>query len=1602
MHRNVGREELIDELVPELRRAHEEETGSASDTLDAFSQAVLKRVDDKYLYLHRLTTLGAQLRDSFRWVTERAHEDAVHVRVFEPTLKDNGYELEGFVIETSMPDQPFIVDTMKLYTEQCGVRVINQLNVVMPASFDEDQLVAVGKTGTDVRLISYTRWYVTWRDGMTADDVKTAIEGRLALARASVSGFYRMVRLVKDTANEFEYLSRMHATKADDCLEVRDFLSWLVEDHYVFMGLTVYEFDADGNATIANQVGAVLEGDDPDATLTSITEFARPNETLSWPIVRALKSSVESRVHRAGKVDELVVRLFDDQGRVTGCAVIQGLFTFKGLSQPGSEIPILRGKLAHVIAEEDVVPGGYVHKGFVNAFNALPVEYLFGADLETVRDLLAMLVTADTTHEVKCQVVLSDDGHSAYAFVVIPKKHYSEDLRSQMEASLRDNLGASYTDHRVYLGKSGTVAVHFYLTGGRELSEANLDEVHNALVEIGTPWTYRLRHRLESALGESDAAGTYARYADAFPEGYTEQTPESYAVTDITHLESVLETGALQFEIFPHPTIDSEALIRIYSREPMQLTSILPVIDNFGVVVVEQLAFEVSPKEAPCLTVNTLRILRGDHDVLAQGKALLQGVQAVFARRMRSDRLNRLLLHGHLTWQEVDLFRGLYSYARQTANQPGLELIQKVLAGHSDYVSRLAEFFRVRFDPDTGLDLTRRTARQDELVAGAMTYLDSVQSFEEDRILRLFLNLMQSTLRTNFYRTRGDDEHFISMKLDCSMIRDLPEPRPLYEIYVHHARMEGVHLRGGRVARGGIRWSDRLDDYRSEVLGLMATQMLKNTVIVPVGAKGGFVLKDPIDDWSEARVRADTLYRIFIRGLLEVTDNLVEGDIVAPERVVRYDGDDPYLVVAADKGTAHLSDTANGVARDFGFWLDDAFASGGSVGYDHKIKGITARGAWVCVRHHFRELGLDPEIDPITVVGIGDMSGDVFGNGMLLSKTMRLLAAFNHRHIFLDPNPKDAGKSWKERHRLFELPRSQWTDYDAKLISKGGGVFDRGAKAISLSKEAREMLNTDAETLSGEEVIQHILRADVDLLWNGGIGTYVKAAVEQHHDVEDTANDRVRVDAEELRCRVVGEGGNLGITMRGRVEFASQGGRINLDAIDNSAGVDLSDHEVNIKILLSHAVNAGILDTEARVALLSEVGDWVCDLVLVNNATQSLAISLDEMRSRRDIWSIVLGMDFLKERLGFSRRGQRLPRDPRIIDGRIEQDQGFLRPELSKLLSYSKMFAFEQLGANPIGDKAERERWLRDYFPAAVVAVNEAGLGQYMLFDELAGTLQVNHIIDNAGVTFLPSMIASTERSVRDICTAYLLAEQLLDASSSRAAISAVKAELTAEQEYEAWLRIEDSIASAVRWLLALHSEPLTLNLAGLDKAKALVQVLTEGWTSMLPAPMARELRYSMDDLKNTGMPAEIAQMTVLMPTLSDALPIASLATELGHDSEALAPLYFAVGHGARVFQLAQAISAQTARVTWDQVAVASILQSLFDSVIRLTRLIASKGKSLPDPAKVEPALCAMSSMAAVRRDIEAMLPRHVPVSAMLVTSERLRRRIRDMENARG
>ena len=1027
MDRKLARTELIDRLLTEM-----DENGKAkadgADFSQKFAQAILKRVDNKYLFKHRLTTLGAQLADSAAWVREKLVEKDIIVRAFKPTESDNGYALEGKIIETLMPDQPFVFDTLKLLMKRNDIRVHNSLNVIIPLRREADNAYTIqGKIQNDSINYSYTRWFVDVEEDVTRQELLDDLRNSLRMSRAMVKDFHRMVRSIHDVANDFDYLAKVLKTEGEDIQEVRRFLDWLTQDNFVFMGISHYAVNEAG-VSIRPELGlGSMSGraDPSGSTTAQILDFFSPRDGNLWPIARVQKSSLNSIIHRSGKVDEILIRTFDDTGNLQGGLGIHGLFTFKGLGEPGGSIPILRRKVDRIIAEHNPVAGSYEHKTLLSAFNSLPVEYLFEAKDEVVNELLQLELRAEATGEFQVDLVANPDGSSAYAFVIVPKAHFSDELRANLQSALQHALGAPYCDHRIHIGKFGSVSLHFYCTGELSLAPEDLENLKGQLFDLGTPWSHRLRTSLDNVLDERESANYFDRFGEIFPEGYTDIVHPDDCVVDIQHLDGLVSNGKTRFEIFESRNNPQQALLRIYSHEEVSLTKILPLVDNFGIEVAEQYSFEVCLQGNQKAWINTLRVERGEDDLLTQRDELIGGLSAVFFGLMRSDRLNRLLLLAKLSWREVDTLRAYWIYSRQLGQPFQLEVVRKIFMSHRGFVRQLIDLFNSKFAPTAHKSMKTRTSKIKAASKELAQYLDSVKTFEEDRVLRTFLNYVTATVRTNFF-VEKEEEHFLSFKICSADIEEMPNPRPFFEILVHHAELDGIHLRGGKVARGGLRWSDRPDDFRSEVLGLMATQMLKNTLIVPVGAKGGFVLTNPPEDYREARVEADRLYKIFIRGLLEVTDNIVDGKVIGPVSVVRHDPDDPYLVVAADKGTAHLSDTANALSNDANFWLADAFASGGSIGYDHKEKGITAKGAWVSVQRHFLEFDVDPEKDPITAVGIGDMSGDVFGNGMILSSSMKLIAAFNHRHIFVDPKP-DPEASFKERTRLLtsDVPSGQ-------------------------------------------------------------------------------------------------------------------------------------------------------------------------------------------------------------------------------------------------------------------------------------------------------------------------------------------------------------------------------------------------------------------------------------------------------------------------------------------------------------------------------------------------------------------------------------------------
>jgi glutamate dehydrogenase len=999
--------------------------------------------------------------------------------------------------------------------------------------------------------------------------------------------------------------------------------------------------------------------------------------------------------------------------------------------------------------------------------------------------------------------------------------------------------------------------------------------------------------------------------------------------------------------------------LRLYrAKEPVALSDVLPMLENLGLRVVAEEPFRIDCADGRAVWI---------HEFQLSGIALLTSVSsairarfeealvAVWSGRVEDDGFNRLVLAAGLTARQAAVLRLYAKFLRQAGTAFSQAYMEDALSGQPDIARRLVQLFETRFDPGrTGSSLT--AVAEIQAIDHA---LDTVQSLDEDRILRSFLTLVLRTLRTNYYQKSpsGEAKPYLAVKLASSDIDFLPLPRPFFEIYVYSPRVEGVHMRAGKVARGGIRWSDRREDFRTEILGLMKAQTIKNAVIVPVGSKGGFVVKQPprARDKSDSgdRLAAEGIecYKTLIRGLLDLTDNIVsEGPgrrrVVPPPDVVRHDDDDPYLVVAADKGTATFSDFANAISEEYGFWLGDAFASGGSSGYDHKEMGITARGAWELVKRHFRELGRNIESSEVSVIGVGDMSGDVFGNGMLMSRHLRLLAAFDHRHVFVDPDP-DPERSFAERLRLFRLPRSSWAEYDRALLSRGGGVFERSAKSIPISPEMKRTFDVEAEHLTPGELIRHLLTAPVELLWFGGIGTFVKAADETQAEVGDRANDAVRVNGGDIRAKVVGEGANLGVTQRGRVAFALAGGRIDTDAIDNSAGVDTSDHEVNIKILLDQAIASGALAAEERQRLLANMSGEVASLVLRDNYLQGECLSTAEARGVVPL-DRQLRMIRDLERMGRLDRALEFLPDDETLAARAAQGRGLVRPELAVLLAYAKMTLYEQLLASALPDRAELTRELRRYFPEAVRHRLDAHISTHPLHREIIATVVTNEVVNRARISFVHDMHARTGRPPAEIAQAYLIVRELFELPGLWVEIEALDNKVAAQVQIEMLLEVADLIECTAVWLL--YRKWVEIG-SEIERFAPSVRSLAGSLFDLLPPSDCnlvsdRTLRFT-----DAGVPKALASSIGQTIFLGAALDIADLAERSGQELPRAARVYYGAGARFALDDMRVAARRLRAETPWQKQAVEATIDDLLALQTEISaRILTSSSSIRPDP----------------------------------------------------
>lgn len=1514
---------------------------------ERFVQALSRQLRQPYYKRHSAERCVKHLAEVFSIFTQtRPDEVSLSVKVQGRML----------VVTSVMADQPFIVDTIRMRLQALGAINIAGFNGVISVRRDDDGApVDVGHPGD--RLESVIRLEAEGIDPAKADDLLAQLRDSLALSRAMVQDFHAMTDMVEAATFRFSRLADAYPDQGEGHRETGEFLRWLLADNFVFM--------------------SIIQGD-------TLLGFAREEIQDRWPTdglqewqplpgelpVQVRKGRRESPVHRSGRIDEIRVELPEKDG--SRVLYIQGLFTYRALTQPSRHVPLLRRVLGQILRAEGSQPGSYRYKGVANVFDSLPTEFLFTANDEQTLNIINQVLEAEQQQEVRAQILQGED--TSFVLAAMPRVRWSERLSAQIEDALVQATGASYTDQGVFVSRYNTMLVHYYLTGTRQLSDEELAALQDRILDLATPWEMRLYESLNEALGAEQADRLTSKYGSAFDDVYRMNRPTRESVQDIEMLERLQrEDRKVLANVFTE--YRGRLYLRIYQRDNILLSHMLPVLDNFGLVVIDQFADPVMLSGQQEMFIDTFRLKEvpglNVEQIIARGQALAEGLEAVFAERIPSDSLNKLLLQINLPWQAVDLLRAYHGYASQLGLYYSLSRVQTIMLAQPEMVSLLWHYFVARFDPDFDGDRAAAAAAAEEAVEDA---LRRIEAADQDLVFRTFFNLMQSTIRTNFYRT-DRKFHYISFKIRCERVQNMPSPRMMYEIYVHHRDMEGLHLRGGPVARGGIRWSDRTD-FRREILDLVATQMVKNVLIVPVGAKGGFRMKHQIHDRAERRRRADELYQVLIRGLLDLTDNIVGGETVHPPRVVVHDGEDPYLVVAADKGTAHLSDTANGLSQEYGFWLDDAFASGGSNGYDHKKVGITARGGWVTAKRHFLEMGVDPYTDTFTCVGIGDPGGDVFGNGVIETRGMKLLAAFNHLHVFIDPDP-DPEVSYQERLRLFKEVKG-WSSYNTDLISKGGGIFSRQAKSIPLSPEIQQLLGVLKDELPVEVVIRLLLRLNVDLLWNGGIGTYVKASHEDQLDAGDPSNDMLRINGNELRARIIGEGGNLGFTQAGRIEYALSGGRLNTDAIDNSGGVDMSDHEVNLKILFAPLVAGGALTQEQRNETLEEMTDEVAEQVLHNNDVHAQQISLDVVRSLRDPMAFSRTIDWACGRSGVSRADIKLPSNDEL-QRRSALGRGLTRPELAVLNAHVKMHVFNDLSAADAAEIPSFAERVISYFPERVRQNYSDAIGSHMLHQSIGMTVLVNEIMGETGAWFFPGLIELTDAPASTIARAWVQALDLIDAPALREEIRTCGASL--DGQYRAWVAVTGAVWDLLAlWLSPGESIPDA-------SVRSEIQAVLEALPTLSGTLHQERFRQRAENLPE--IPADLARRIAVLGELTTASEIVGLPEE-GLNMSGQIVRYLSIGEASRLLPTIRALETRKASGGWDPVAISIIRNRYIHQMRALVRAFTLGEEAKLGVDRVTLRLT-RNRLADFARRMDTVLTDASDISALLVAEERLR-----------
>ncbi len=1506
------------------------------------------------------------------------------IRVIPNTEKDgsaNGSGRTAIIIVND--DMPFLVDSVTAeldrMEEQPHLAIHPILTVVrdgngkltslLDSRDDEESSGSAGQLNESVMHIEIS----PISDPDMAERLRDNMGAVLNDVRLAVRDWQQMRRHAGRLSADFDGPSP--GVSRERAEEVGSFLRWLHDDHYTFLGYRRYALDGKGAKKIVNiaqeeslgvltkrQIGVfdgLVDGAEVPAQFAYFLDS--PN------IFLVIKANQRATVHRRVHYDVVAVKMFDDKGKVSGLRMFVGLFTADVYTNSPNFVPILRSKIDRIRAKVGFRKHGHDGKRLQNIMENLPRDELFESSDDYLQHVALGLLHLQERAKTAVFIRLDQFERFASCLVYVPRDRFDTQLRSVIGDILVKAYNGRLSQFYTQVSDAAQARVHYIIaTKPGAVPKVDVKALEAQIVQASRAWNDSLKDALVKAHGEAEGVKRANLFAHAFPTSYKERFNADEAVGDV---DRVLKCGgdrSVNIHVYKPRSTAGTIAIKIYTcGSVMALSDVIPVLENLGFRAVGEENHEITPQGSG--GSGSVWV----HDFLmtvAGGKVLdieriREPVEEAFLRvwngDAESDGFNKLVTFSGLKWREVVILRSYAKYLRQVAFPFSQTYIETAFENHPNVARLLVDLFVARFEPalNTGSKAKITATHAANLINDITAALDAVTNADEDRILRRYLTLVENSLRTNYFQKAADGsiKPYVSIKLNSKGIPELPLPRPNVEVFVYSPRVEAIHLRGGKVARGGIRWSDRREDFRSEILGLVKAQMVKNAVIVPTGSKGGFVVKRPPTSGGREAFQAEGIacYQTLQRGLLDITDNVVNEQIVPPASVVRKDPDDPYLVVAADKGTATFSDIANAISAEYNFWLGDAFASGGSVGYDHKAMGITAKGAWECVKRHFREMGVDTQSQPFTVAGVGDMSGDVFGNGLMLSKHARLQAAFNHLHIFIDPNP-DTAKSFEERVRMFKLPRSNWTDYNAKLISKGGGIFERSAKSIKLTPEMKELLEINKAEATPTEILNAILRMKVDLLFFGGIGTYVKASTESHADASDRANDAIRINGEQVRAKVIGEGANLGMTQRGRIETAMSGVRLNTDAIDNSAGVDCSDHEVNIKILLNAQMTAGKLTLPNRNKLLAEMTNEVGELVLRDNYQQSQTISMLQRRGGELLEGQQRTMKLFEREGLLNRDVEYLPNDEELQE-RMSKGQGLVRPELAVFLSYGKMWLYDKLINSDLPDDPTGEEDLVNYFPTALRKKYLEPIRRHKLRREIVATVAANSLVNRVGPSFLTTLMDRTGLGPVDVAKAYVVTRTAFDLRDVWKAIEALDNKVSADVQTDMLNEVARMVERSVLWFLRHNTGSIDIS-KEIAKLAPAVKELRQNFKSVWSDEVAAYVNKQADKYKAKGVPADLAFAVASIYRLAAANDILRLADTVKQPIQQVAKVYYLTGERFGMGALRARTEGMVRASHWDRLAVSAAVEELYTHQSNLAQRIITqaKGKKLPGEKAVE------------------------------------------------